>query len=71
MSGTREPPAAPLAGRADLMPELYAELRRLARSRLAAGGRNVLLDTTVWRYSMSVQNYRILLCRTCRTPSIS
>jgi RNA polymerase sigma factor (TIGR02999 family) len=30
----------------DLFPVLYAELRRLARSRLAAGGRNVLLDTT-------------------------
>lgn len=30
----------------DLSPLLYAELRRLARSRLAGGGRNVLLDTT-------------------------
>jgi RNA polymerase sigma factor (TIGR02999 family) len=30
-----------------LFPEMYSELRRLARSRLAAGGRNVLLDTTV------------------------
>jgi RNA polymerase sigma factor (TIGR02999 family) len=29
-----------------ITPELYAELRRLARSRLAAGGRHVLLDTT-------------------------
>jgi RNA polymerase sigma factor (TIGR02999 family) len=48
MSGTREPPAPPLAESGpDLMSELYAELRRLARSRLASGGRNVLLDTTV------------------------
>lgn len=48
MSGTRERAAPPLAQRGpDLMPELYAELRRLARSRLSAGGRNVLLDTTV------------------------
>src|SRR5689334_23258994 len=30
----------------DLFELLYHELRRLARSRLAAGGRNVLLDTT-------------------------
>ena len=30
----------------ELFPVLYAELRRLARSRLAGGGRNVLLDTT-------------------------
>jgi RNA polymerase sigma factor (TIGR02999 family) len=30
----------------DLFPVLYDELRRLARSRLASGGRNVLLDTT-------------------------
>ena len=29
-----------------LFPALYAELRRLARSRLAAGGRNTLLDTS-------------------------
>jgi RNA polymerase sigma factor (TIGR02999 family) len=29
-----------------LFPVLYAELRRLARARLAGGGRNVLLDTT-------------------------
>jgi RNA polymerase sigma factor (TIGR02999 family) len=48
MSGTRERVAPPAAERgAQLMPELYAELRRLARSRLASGGRNVLLDTTV------------------------
>jgi RNA polymerase sigma factor (TIGR02999 family) len=47
MSGTRERVAPPLAERGpQLMPELYAELRRLARSRLASGGRNVLLDTT-------------------------
>jgi RNA polymerase sigma factor (TIGR02999 family) len=31
---------------AEVFPELYNELRRLARSRLASGGRNVLLDTT-------------------------
>ena len=30
----------------ELFPVLYGELRRLARSRLAGGGRNVLLDTT-------------------------
>ena len=30
----------------ELFPELYNELRRLARARLASGGRNVLLDTT-------------------------
>lgn len=30
----------------DLFELLYGELRRLARSRLASGGRNVLLDTT-------------------------
>src|SRR5215212_8968356 len=29
-----------------LSPELYGQLRRLARSRLARGGRHVLLDTT-------------------------
>jgi RNA polymerase sigma factor (TIGR02999 family) len=35
-----------MAGAAeDLFPLLYDELRRLARSRLAAGGRNTLLDT--------------------------
>ena len=43
MGGTKES----VERDADLMTELYAELRRLARSRLAAGGRNVLLDTTV------------------------
>ena len=32
--------------REDLFELLYNELRRLARSRLAAGGRHVLLDTT-------------------------
>ena len=30
----------------DLYEQLYDELRRLARARLASGGRNVLLDTT-------------------------
>ena len=30
----------------DLFPALYAELRRLARSRLASGGRHTLLDTS-------------------------
>lgn len=29
-----------------LFPQLYRELRRLARSRLAAGGRNTLMDTS-------------------------
>jgi len=44
---TRGREAAPAEGRdAELFPDLYAELRRLARSRLASGGRNVLLDTT-------------------------
>ena len=32
--------------REDLFELLYHELRRLARSRLASGGRNVMLDTT-------------------------
>lgn len=44
---------APVAQRAmparpsvhELFPQLYAELRRLARSRLAGGGRHTLLDT--------------------------
>lgn len=36
---------APLSAQ-HLFPELYRELRRLARSRLAAGGRNTLLDTS-------------------------
>ena len=45
--GTRGSAADPGAGRdAEAFPELYNELRRLARSRLASGGRNVLLDTT-------------------------
>lgn len=45
--GTRGGAAEPGEGRdAELFPELYNELRRLARSRLASGGRNVLLDTT-------------------------
>jgi len=30
----------------EYLPLLYAELRRLARSRLASGGRNTVLDTT-------------------------
>ena len=48
MSGTKGSVAPPRGERAaDLMTELYAELRRMARSRLASGGRNVLLDTTV------------------------
>lgn len=45
--GTKDVAPARAAPGGDLMTELYAELRRLARSRLAAGGRNVLLDTTV------------------------
>jgi len=39
------PPSAPESVRS-LFPALYAELRRLARSRLAAGGRHTLLDTS-------------------------
>jgi RNA polymerase sigma factor (TIGR02999 family) len=38
------------AGQVDVsavFPELYTELKRLARIRLSEGGRNVLLDTTV------------------------
>ncbi|HVN44758.1 MAG TPA: ECF-type sigma factor [Steroidobacteraceae bacterium] len=48
MSNPRTPdsvqqtPARP----AELLPAFYAELRRLARARLAAGGRYTLLDTT-------------------------
>jgi len=38
--GTKEAPGV------ELFPDLYGELRRLARARLASGGRNVLLDTT-------------------------
>ena len=38
-------PSAPESVRT-LFPALYAELRRLARSRLAAGGRHTLLDTS-------------------------
>ncbi|HUI62882.1 MAG TPA: ECF-type sigma factor [Steroidobacteraceae bacterium] len=34
------------ANLADYLPQFYAELRRLARARLAAGGRYTLLDTT-------------------------
>lgn len=40
------PGDAPGADIEALFPQLYTELRRLARSRLSAGGRNVLLDTT-------------------------
>lgn len=39
-------PAAPSARVEELFPLLYGELRRLARSRLAAGGRQGMLDTT-------------------------
>ena len=39
------PPSAPESVRT-LFPALYAELRRLARSRLAGGGRHTLLDTS-------------------------
>lgn len=45
MPGTTIPDAA-VEPSGELFPLLYAELRRLARSRLSAGGRNVLLDTT-------------------------
>jgi RNA polymerase sigma factor (TIGR02999 family) len=38
-------PAAPESVR-ELFPALYRELRRLARSRLAGGGRHTLLDTS-------------------------
>jgi RNA polymerase sigma factor (TIGR02999 family) len=41
---TPAPPTAPPSVQA-LFPLLYNELRRLARSRLAAGGRHTLLDT--------------------------
>ena len=40
------PAVAAGAESGELFPLLYGELRRLARIRLAAGGRNVLLDTT-------------------------
>jgi RNA polymerase sigma factor (TIGR02999 family) len=50
--GTRGPtapmaavPAAPESVR-EMFPALYRELRRLARARLAAGGRHTLLDTS-------------------------
>jgi len=44
---SRPPDAAGVPGPlADQVPRLYSELRRLARSRLAAGGRYTLLDTT-------------------------
>lgn len=46
MPGTTPPADPPDAGIQNLFPLLYGELRRLARSRLAAGGRNVMLDTT-------------------------
>lgn len=39
------PPAAPPESVQALFPALYAELRRLARSKLAGGGRHTLLDT--------------------------
>jgi RNA polymerase sigma factor (TIGR02999 family) len=39
------PPGAPESVR-EMFPALYRELRRLARSKLAAGGRNTLLDTS-------------------------
>ncbi|MDT7837997.1 ECF-type sigma factor [Aquabacterium sp. OR-4] len=38
-------PVLPLSAQ-ELFPNLYRELRRLARSRLASGGRNTLLDTS-------------------------
>ena len=48
-----KPPAAAPEGASDApgavaayLPRFYAELRRLARARLAAGGRYTLLDTT-------------------------
>jgi len=43
---TEEPPKTGQALQAEeLFPQLYSELRRLARSRLAAGGRHTYLDT--------------------------
>ena len=39
-------PAAPRESVQEMFPALYRELRRLARSRLASGGRHTLLDTS-------------------------
>ncbi len=44
MPARAQPPAAPESVQA-LFPALYNELRRLARSKLAGGGRHTLLDT--------------------------
>ena len=60
-------PDAPAAGEADsgatgvvgdFLPRFYAELRRLARSRLAAGGRNTLLDTTALVHESFLRMHR-------------
>ena len=41
-------PRAPAPAAEALFARLYQELRRLARSRLASGGRHTLLDTSAW-----------------------
>ena len=46
MSGTEPGASAPPESVRELFPALYRELRRLARSKLASGGRHTLLDTS-------------------------
>ena len=46
MSGIESDAAAPPESVRELFPALYRELRRLARSKLASGGRHTLLDTS-------------------------
>jgi RNA polymerase sigma factor (TIGR02999 family) len=43
---TQESPAQSAHSAREMFPALYNELRRLARSRLASGGRHTLLDTS-------------------------
>jgi RNA polymerase sigma factor (TIGR02999 family) len=43
---TQEPSAQSAYSAREMFPALYNELRRLARSRLASGGRHTLLDTS-------------------------
>jgi RNA polymerase sigma factor (TIGR02999 family) len=45
MTGADDPLAPTPESIQDLFPKLYSELRRLARSKLASGGRHTLLDT--------------------------
>lgn len=45
-AATRPLAAAPSASVEQLFPQLYRDLRHLARSRLASGGRHTLLDTS-------------------------